>query len=205
MTGRWSISHRRALWEIGSFAGETAALVVLALFRALGMLLCAALAPGAILSAGGWSEAMARGDNRVCFARVGTGRSAASAGQSDPGAADAQVCVDKLDVGTSREAGHFCGGHFCAWTTEETFGNPGSFPIASKAARRKPDGDVDSPRLLPISVLRDVPYGSGCWFYALVRRDGTGAPKACGGTKRVEVHDQLTRQKLLTKHAPAAT
>jgi|EP01044_Picomonas_judraskeda_P022655 hypothetical protein len=58
-------------------AGERGGLAVLALFRALGMLLCAALAPGAILSAGGWSEAMARGDNRVCFARVGTGRLAA--------------------------------------------------------------------------------------------------------------------------------
>ena len=68
-------------------AGERGGLAVLALFRALGMLLCAALAPGAILSAGGWSEAMARGDNRVCFARVGTGRLAAvgtSFGQPSP-------------------------------------------------------------------------------------------------------------------------
>ena len=150
-----------------------------------------------------WSSAMARGDDRVCFSRVGTGSLAAVGQAPTVVAEEAEVCVDRLVDGTSRLAGHFCGGRFCAWASEQTFGDPTKSPIPTRAERR-PDGRLISQRLMPISLLRDVPYGSTCWFYALVRKDGTGTPQACGATRSKDVHEELSARKFLTEHVKAA-
>jgi hypothetical protein len=80
-----------------------------------------------------WSSAMARGDDRVCFSRVGTGSLAAVGQAPTVVAEEAEVCVDRLVDGTSRLAGHFCGGRFCAWASEQTFGDPTKSPIPTRA------------------------------------------------------------------------
>ena len=94
-----------------------------------------------------WSSAMARGDDRVCFSRVGTGSLAAVGQAPTVVAEEAEVCVDRLVDGTSRLAGHFCGRRFCAWASEQTFGDPTKSPIPTRAERR-PDGRLISQRSL---------------------------------------------------------
>ena len=75
--------------------------------RVLLTLLCL-LPPRATSANPTWARQMAVGADQVCFPPVHGGDDAPVALAQQP------VCVDRLSLGTTRDAGHFCGGHFAA-------------------------------------------------------------------------------------------
>ena len=104
------------------------------------------------------SEQMAAGAQQVCFPR-GCASPGGAAADPAAGAAEQQLCVQRLPAGATEErlAGRYCGGSWCAAVPAEAIGS-----VLVARDSRKPGAG-------PTSLLNDRPRPCACG-----RTDGTG-------------------------------